>query len=170
MKYPFTDPCNLVRFFFHPPQNAGCAVPLKKTLEKSTKSGPVRAGWEHYILWHNVRDAISWSPTALIWVIWLAHHPVFTAYNILNSSLTLFSAPLCAEVQSWLRCPLETPLSANTGSSFLPTWLPPAQILLSPVALGWVTHTESQVDRPCSPDTFQTAPCLGLTAFPGSSD
>ena len=34
MRYPFIDPFNLVRVLFHPPQNPGCAVPLKTTREK----------------------------------------------------------------------------------------------------------------------------------------
>lgn len=64
--------------------------------------------------------------------------------------------------------PLQTTLSAESGSSFLPVRFPPVQFLLSPAARGWVIHMESQVDSPFSPDTFQTAPCLRLTAFPGS--
>lgn len=151
MKYHLTDPFDLVRFLFHPPQNTwGCSVPLK-TLEVRAITWPIRAGWEQSILWQNVRDAISWSPTALICIMWLAHHPVFTAYNILDSSLTLFSVPLWGEVQCWLCCTLEIPLLAKTGSCFLPTRFLPVQSLLSPVALGWVIHMESQVDRPCSP-------------------
>lgn len=77
--------------------------------------------------------------------------PSFHSLQILDSSLTLFSVPLWGEVQCWLCCTLEIPLLAKTGSCFLPTRFPPVQSLLSPVALGWVMHMESQVDRPCSP-------------------
>lgn len=165
MKHHLTDPFDLERFLFHLPQNTwGCAAPLK-TLEITW---PIRAGWEQSILWQNVRDAISWSPTALICVIWLAQHPVFTVYNILDSSLTLFSVPLWGEVQCWLRCPLEIPLSAKTGSCFLPTRFPPVLFLLSPVALGWVTHMESQVDRPVPRTHSRQLPASGWQLFLGA--
>lgn len=108
------------------------------------------------------------TPTALIWVIWLALDPVFTGFNILDSSLTLSAVFLCVESEYRLCCPFETSLLDKSSPSLLPTLFPPVQSLLSPVVLAWVIHMVSQVDKPFPPDTFQTTPCLGLTAFPGS--
>lgn len=163
MQCHFTDPVSLVRFLFHL-----LKICPENTLKISTTARPTGAAREQQILGQNLRGSISWSPTALIWGIWLARHPVFTGFTILASSL--FSASLRVEVQSWLCCPLQTPLSAKAGSSFLPVQFPPARFLLSPGALGRLVHMESQVDRPFYPDAFQTAPCLRLTAFPGSEN
>lgn len=71
MMYHFTDPINLVKFFFQPPQNTwGCAVTLKNTRDKC-QNWANRSWLRPAIFWQNVRDATSWSPTALIWIIWL---------------------------------------------------------------------------------------------------
>lgn len=165
MQQHFTDPGSLVWFLYYVLQILEDVQFPENTLEISTPAKPRRAACEQWRLGQNVRNSVSRSPTALIWSIWLAPHPVFTGFSILESSLTLFSVPLSVEVRSSLCCPLQTPFSAKSGSSFLPVRFPP---VLSPVALGRVIHMESQVDRPFPPDTFQTAPWLRLTAFPGS--
>lgn len=120
-------------------------------LEMNTTVRLKGAARQQQILGQNLGGSVSRSPSALIWVIGLAPHPVSTGFTILASSLTLFSAPLCVEVQDWLCCPLQTVLSAAAGTSCFPVQFPPVRFLLSPVALGRVVHMESQVDRPSSP-------------------
>ena len=169
-RYRFTWPCKPCEIPLPPPQNTwGCAVPWKYARDKhhseARGSCPRAAN-----TWAKSQRFRVPNPTALIWVIWLAHHPVSTGFTILASSRTLFSAPHCAKVQGWLCCPLQTELSAVAGASFLPVRFPPVRFLLSPVAQGRVVHMESQVDRPFPPNAFQTAPCLRLAAFPGSEN
>lgn len=165
MRYHLTDPFDLLRFLFHPPQNTwGCATPLK-TLEIRAVAWPIRAGWEQSILWQNVRDAISWPPhcTNLHYVA--GSSPSFHSFQyfglisdiVLSSSLR--RSPVLTVLHTWDTTFSQDRLMLSSNS------ISPVQSPLSPVALGRVTHMESQVGRPCSPGHIPDSSLPGADSF-----
>ena len=92
-----TDPVNLVRFLLHLLKILEDVQCLENILEISVTTRGMGAAQEQPILGQNLTGSISPSPTALIWVIWLSHHPIFRGFTMLASSLTLLSASLMSK-------------------------------------------------------------------------
>lgn len=125
-KVSFYWPRKPCKIFLLPPQNTrGCTVvPLKYTRDKPHNQANKS----------QLRTAYSWAKCQRCHI--LIPHGTDLSYLAGSSpsfhrvsyfgliSATVLSHSSCTN-PSWLCCPLQTPLSASFGSSFLPAWSPP---------------------------------------------